>query len=91
MAYNETPTKGHAMFLKNREFRIKVVKNPRNDELISDEMEESLHTDPETITKIAKEIVKISAIAVISVLVVDKVLTTASEIAVKKTKSADNQ
>jgi len=79
------------MFLRNRELRIKMVKNPKNNEIISDEMEESFHIEPETITKIAKEIVKISAIAVVVVLAVDKVLTTASEIAVKKTKSADKE
>jgi hypothetical protein len=78
------------MFLRNRELRIKMVK-PKNAEIDATEMEEGFHIEPEKIKDIAREIVKISAIAVIAVLAVDKVLTTASEIVVKKTKSADNQ
>ena len=77
--------------LKNRELRIKMVKNPKHDETDTTELEEGFHIEPETITKIAREIVKISAIAVVTVLAVDKILTTASEIAVKKTKSADKE
>lgn len=78
------------MFLNNREIRIKVAKTPQN-ENEAPEMEERIYVDPEKIAKIAKDLVKHTAIAVGAVLVASKVLDTLSEIAIKKTKSADNK
>lgn len=90
MAYNETPTKGPAMFLKNREFRIKMVKTPQTED-DAPEMETRIHVDPEQIAKITKGLVKHAAIALGTIIVVSKVLDTLSEIAVKKTKSKDTK
>lgn len=90
MAYNETPTDWTAMFLKNREFRIKMVKTPQNDEF-APEMEERPHVDPEQIAKIAQDLVTRVAITIGVVIAAGVAMTTVSEIILKKTKSADKE
>jgi hypothetical protein len=90
MAYNETPTDWIAMFLKNREIRIKVAKTPRSEDA-STPMDGRFNIDPEKIKEISQEIVKYTSIAVIAVIATAKILDTLGDIAVKKTKSADEE
>jgi hypothetical protein len=78
------------MFLKNREFRIKVVKTPKNEE-DSTEMDETMHVDPEQIEEISRRIVRHIAVAITGVILVWKVADTLSEIAINKSKSKDEE
>jgi hypothetical protein len=81
------------MFLKNRELRIKLSKANKADETTAPRtMDEILNPDAvklinEHMTKFARNL----AITVGVVIVGIKVADTLSEIAVKKTKSADNE
>jgi hypothetical protein len=91
MAYNETPTDWIAMFLKNREARIKFVKTDRKEE-DAPTMEEVLNPDSvKLIEEAGKRFVKYVAITVVVTAAAIKVADTLSEIAVKKTKSADKE
>lgn len=75
---------------KNREARIRFVK-PDKDQAAPGE-DKVLH--PETvklITERSKEVVKYVALAVVGTYAAVKAIDTLSQIAVKKTKSADNE
>lgn len=77
--------------LKNRELRIKMSKAPRNedDNPITEEI-----INPESaklIEETGRKLIKHFAVTVVTVVVVIKAIDTLSEIAVKKTKSADNE
>lgn len=88
-ALNETPTKGHIMFLKNREFRIRVAKPVEGDENAT-ETADSIF-DPEKIAQISKDVVKHVAVGVGAIIVVSAAVGTIREVIVKKTKSADEE
>ena len=78
------------MFLKNREFRIKVVKTPKNEEDLT-EMEDAMHIDPEQIETIGRRLVRDVAVAITGIILVWKVADTLSEIAINKSKSKDEE
>lgn len=79
------------MFLKNREIRVKLSKTPK-DENHKPTIEEHIgEAAGELVNEIAKDILKRAAIAVSVVIVAYKAVDTISQIAIKKTKSADNQ
>lgn len=73
----------------NREFRIRAVKPKKNEDSPNGE-DKVLH--PDTVKLIAergKEVVKFAALTVIGVYATIKAIDTASQVIVKKTKSAD--
>ena len=67
---------------KNRAIQMTMVKTPAND---TTEATEEYHIDPEQISKIVQENVKYAAIAIGSVILLNRVLSTASQIAVTAT------
>lgn len=75
---------------KKHAIQVKMVKTPKN-EKASDISEDCAHVDPEKIAKISKDFVTHTAKAVGAVIVTTVVLSAISQIAVKKTKSADNE
>lgn len=89
MAYNETPTKGHAMFLDKRELRIRVAKtdSPEN----ASETTVVPFEDPEQLNRIATEFVRNAAIALGCILVLGTALYTISEVIIKSVESKDEQ
>lgn len=90
MAYNETPTDWNAMFKKYK-IETKLVKTPKNEDSAI-KMEERIGTaSGELVTEIAKDVLKRTAITIGVIVVTMKVIDILGEIAVKKTKSADNQ
>jgi hypothetical protein len=92
MAYNETPMKGNAMLFKNRELRIKVANTKNDNEKTTTKVDEILHTDTlQKIEETGKRLVKYVAGAVVAGIVIVKAADTLSQIAVKKTKSADDE
>lgn len=81
------------MFLKNRELRVKMVK-PSTDEEETTESVITGHISNATgdiIKDVFKDVTVRAAITVGALVVGVKVLDILGEIAVKKTKSADNQ
>jgi hypothetical protein len=77
------------MFLKNREFRIRVAKPTEGDENLV-ETPDSIF-DPEKIAKISRDVVKHVAVGVGAIIVVSATVGTIREVIVKKTKSADEE
>lgn len=78
--------------LNNREFRIRTVKTPKKNEDPTSGEDKIIH--PETVKLIVergKEAVKYVALTAVGVYATIKVVDTLSQIAVKKTKSADNK
>lgn len=76
----------------NREFRIRAVKTNKKNEDSTTGEDKILH--PETVKLIAersKDVVKVLALTVVGVYATIKVVDTLSQIAVKKTKSADKE
>jgi hypothetical protein len=74
-----------------REARIRFVKSKKNEDSLTEETK-ILH--PDTVKLIAergKEAVKFTALAVIGVYAAVKAIDTASQVIVKKTKSADQE
>lgn len=91
MAYNETPTDWIAMLFNNREARVRFVKTDRKED-DAPTMEEVLNPDSvKLIEEAGKRFVKYVAITVAVTAAAIKVADTLSEIAVKKTKSADKE
>jgi hypothetical protein len=92
MAYNETPTDWTAM-LKNREARIRFVKTkdkPEDD--LTAAMDEVFNEDStRLIEETGKRLIKHFAIAMVITVGAIKVIDTLGDIAVKKTKSADQK
>lgn len=88
MSYNETPTKGPAMFSKKRALQVQMVKAPKN-ETAPDEKKTCNHMSPEKIAKISKDFVTHVGIVVGAVIVTSAVTTAAAQIAVKRTPSKD--
>lgn len=79
------------MFFKNREVRIKLSKTNDPDDHEYTSMDDVLTPDnAKLLEETGKKLAMYSALAVTSVIVVFKVADTLSQIAVKKTKSADN-
>jgi diaminopimelate decarboxylase len=93
MAYNEPLLNGFAMFLKNRELRIKVAKTKKNEENdISAIMDDVVNEDSaQLIEELGRKLIRNCAITAVVVFSVIKVADTLGEIAVKKTKSADQK
>lgn len=81
-AYNETPTKGRIMFLKNREIRIRMAKTPQNEDA-TPETEERFKVEPEQLNAIAKDFMKYSAIVIGCVIAASVVLHTISELIIQ--------
>jgi hypothetical protein len=81
--------KGPAMF-KNREIRIKMSKTPKHNDNVPTMEERIGEASADIVNDVAKDILKRAAIAVGAIVVVIKVVDILGEIAVKKTKSADN-
>lgn len=80
------------MFLKNREARIQFVKTNKKDDDTPQTMEERIGSaSADIINDVAKAVLKRTAIAVGAIVIGLKVVDILGEIAVKKTKSADNQ
>lgn len=80
------------MFLKNRELRVQLAKPSKADDRITTPNVDIL--DQETIHDLeeaGKRLVKFTAIAVGATLIALKLADALSEIAVKKTKSADKE
>jgi len=73
------PHERNAMF-KNRALQVKMVKTGTEEEPV----DEVVSLDPEQIAKIAKELVKHTAIAIGALIVTTAVATAAKEIAIKK-------
>jgi hypothetical protein len=79
------------MFFKNREVRIKLSKTNDPDDHEYTSMDDVITPDnAKLLEETGKKLAMYSALAVTSVIVVFKVADTLSQIAVKKTKSADN-
>lgn len=79
------------MFFKNREVRIKLSKTNDPDDHEYTSMDDVFTPDnAKLLEETGKKLAMYSALAVTSVIVVFKVADTLSQIAVKKTKSADN-
>ena len=77
---------------KNREFRVKMVKTPKKAEDVGTEEETANeHVDPEQIVEIAKGFVTHAAVVISAAVIATKVMTAASEIAVKRTPSKDRE
>jgi hypothetical protein len=77
--------------LGNREARIQFGKVKKNETLTTGEGR-VFHPDTvKLITERGKEVVKYTALTVIGVYATIKAIDTASQVIVKKTKSADNQ
>lgn len=77
-------------FLEKRELRIRVSPTDQTqNETI--ETDERTYVEPERIAEIAKDVLKHATIAVGSIIVLVGAVATVKEIAVKKTKSADNE
>lgn len=77
-------------FLKNRELRIKVGKTSDNKTSTTETVEEIL--SPETILRLeeaGKRLMSYTAATVVAAIVLVKTADTLSRIAIKKTKSAD--
>lgn len=82
------------MFLENRELRIRIhnkKKDENKDEIPETTIEELTEDSANYIEDVGKELIKYFAIAAVTAYVVIKAVDTASKIAVKKTKSADNE
>ncbi len=74
---------------KNREFRVRLAKTDNNEET-APTLEEVLNPDSaKLIEEAGKRLVKYTTIAIGAIIVTAKLADTLSEIAVKKTKSAD--
>jgi hypothetical protein len=73
-----------------RSVQVSIVKTPQDDSA----PEEGKYLHPDTvklITERGKEVVKVLAIAVVGIYAAVKIIDTASEVVIKKTKSADNE
>lgn len=82
---------GPAVF-KNRAIQIKAVKTEESDTTTTSVMEDILNPDTLKLLEAhGKKFMKHLAITVAAVVVGIKIADTLSEIAVKKTKSADNE
>jgi hypothetical protein len=76
----------------NREFRIRAVKTKKTNEDATPGEDKIIH--PETVKLIAersKEVVKYVALTAVGVYATIKTIDTLSQIALKKTKSADKE
>jgi hypothetical protein len=79
------------LFVKKKAIQIALVDKPKNEEIGSEEIK-ILH--PDTLKLIAvhgKEVVKFIGIAGISFYAAVKAIDTASQVIIKKTKSADQE
>lgn len=77
--------------LNNREFRIRVAKPKKGEDPTS---EESKILDPDSVNLVmenGRKAVKYIALTAVGVYATFKAIDTLSQIAVKKTKSADNE
>jgi 3D (Asp-Asp-Asp) domain-containing protein len=75
---------------KDRAIQVKMVKTPKDGDSSTNS---HITVDPETVKLIAersKEVLKVGAAVVIGIYAAIKAIDTASQIAVKKTRSADN-
>lgn len=80
------------MFLENRELRVRIHNKKKDkDETPETTVEELTEESANLIEDVGKELIKYFAIAAVTAYVVIKAVDTASKIAVKKTKSADNE
>lgn len=76
----------------NREFRIRAVKTKKNAEEPTPGEDKILHPDSvKLIIEQGKKSMKYAALTVVGVYAAFKTIDTLSQIAVKKTKSADNE
>lgn len=81
MGYNETPMKGPQMF-KDRAVEVRVVKtNKTNKTDKSNDVVQNSTLDPEKLAELAQDVALNSALAVGSVIVVVKVVSTVCDIA----------
>lgn len=88
-AYNETHYRLENAVFNNREARIQFAKVKKNENPANGEGK-GLTTDTvKLITERGKDVVKFTALAVIGVYAAIKTIDTASQVIVKKTKSAD--
>jgi len=81
------------MFLKNRELRVKMVKPSKDEEETTEEVigNHISNVTGDVIKDVFKDVTVRAAITVGALVVGVKVLDILGEIAVKKTKSADNE